>query len=540
MDRSTILVTAAAVLAHSIVSPIHEVSTVKILVAYSTASAFLFGFLIVSSQQLTYSVACFSILNFDFLLVTTLLTLIRRFYFSPLSHFPGSKLAALSNAYLANEFRTGRGSRTLVELHKKYKSDFIRIGPNQLSINKVEAVEAIFRGKYPRGSFYEVGALNGELNLNSQRDYSVHTPWRRIWERAFASSEFQHYNPRVEYHVTDLVEVIKKANNEEVDCTRVMDNLAFDIMADLSFAYESKLQSGTGDNHYMHFIHKFMSAVGVISTFRNVCQLLIYLPETADVKEYRIRGESLLSGRQRLGNTRRDIFSHLLSTDNETSRNIKFTQAKLNANAQLIIVAGSDTASTTLTQTFRILAKQSSTLKKLQAEVDACASKGALTVDGTRNLPYLNAIINFNPVPMGAYAASPPLGVYVAETFIPGNVQINVPPGAVMTDPRYFEKPEEYIPERWEEWSEGVKDRRAFFPFGYGVHSCVERQLALNELRMVLATVVQRWDVVLGEQYSEEKWKLDWKDHALLEIGELWVKFVPRISQVVNTVGLRQ
>ena len=129
---------------------------------------------------------------------------------------------------------------------------------------------------------------------------------------------------------------------------------------------------------------------------------------------------------------------------------------------------------------------------------------------------------------MGAHAASPPSGVYVAGTFIPGNVQINVPPGCVMTDARYFEKPDEYIPERWEEWSEGVKDKRAFFPFGYGAHSCVGRQLALNELRIVLATVVQKWDVVLGEQYSENQWEKDWKDHALLEIGKLWVKFVPR------------
>ena len=129
---------------------------------------------------------------------------------------------------------------------------------------------------------------------------------------------------------------------------------------------------------------------------------------------------------------------------------------------------------------------------------------------------------------MGAHAATPPSGVYIDSTFIPGNMQISVPPIALMTDPRYFSNPDEYIPERWLDWHEGIRDRRAFFPFGYGVHSCVGRQLALNEMRAVLASVVQKWDIVLGEKYDELEWKKGVRDHAVLQVGDLWVKFVRR------------
>ncbi|KAL2074673.1 hypothetical protein VTL71DRAFT_8452 [Oculimacula yallundae] len=533
MDKPNILVAATAILAHFVVSPIPEVPTVKVLQIYSTANIILFATLLLSSHQLAYSIVRFSILNLNFVVVATLLTFIRRLYFSPLSHFPGPKLAALSNAYLANAFRHGRAYFKLAELHEQYKSDFIRIGPNQLSISNVAAVEAVFRGKYPRGTFYDAGTVNGAQNLLFQRDYSIHTPWRRIWDKAFASSELQHYNPRVEHHVDRLVEVIKKANREEVNCTTIMDNLSFDIMADLAFANEAGLQAGTGDNQYIHFIHKTLAAIGIFSCFRNLAQLVKYIPEVSDVKSFRVRGEALLAARQRLGTTRKDVFSHLIGSDTSTS--IKFTQAELNANAQLVIIAGSDTTSATLTQTLRILAKQPAILKKLQAEVDDCASKGALTVETTRNLPYLNAVVNeslrlYNVVPLGSHAASPPLGLYVAGTFIPGNVQIDVPHGALMVDPRYFEKPLEYIPERWTDWSDGVKDRRAFIPFGYGAHSCVGKQLALNELRTILTNVVKRWDVVLGEKYNEQKWNEGIKDYGVLEIGELWIKFVPRAT----------
>jgi len=188
-----------------------------------------------------------------------------------------------------------------------------------------------------------------------------------------------------------------------------------------------------------------------------------------------------------------------------------------------------------MTQIFRILAKEPRVLKKLQAEIDEFCSEGKeLTVHTTTNLTYLNAVINealrlCNPLPTGVYAGTYPQGVEVAGKFIPGNVQVMVPHMAIMTDERYFSKGWEFIPERWtEEWSEGVKERKAFIPFGYGVHSCVGKQLALNEMKLGIASVVRQFDVVLGESYSEDVWQEEWKDYAVLQVGALPVKFLER------------
>jgi cytochrome P450 len=98
-----------------------------------------------------------------------------------------------------------------------------------------------------------------------------------------------------------------------------------------------------------------------------------------------------------------------------------------------------------------------------------------------------------------------------------------------MTDERYFLKGEEFIPERWtEEWDEGILERKAFVPFGYGLHSCVGKQLALNEMKLGIASVVRYFDVVLGESYSEDVWQEEWKDYAVLQVGALPVKFLER------------
>lgn len=183
MEKDTIIVAAAAVAAQVYISPIHEVSTVKVLGAYLVTSIGLFGYHLnnCTCPDIIYAIARSIFHNLVFLFVATSLTLIRRLYFSPLSRFPGPKAAALSNLYLANEYRNGRTSRTLIDLHDRYKSDFVRIGPSRLSIKNVNAVGAIHRGKYPRGAFYDASALSSGPDLVSQRDYALHTPWRQIW-----------------------------------------------------------------------------------------------------------------------------------------------------------------------------------------------------------------------------------------------------------------------------------------------------------------------------------------------------------------------
>lgn len=47
----------------------------------------------------------------------------------------------------------------------------------------MEAVDKIFKGRYTRGPFYELGAINGEgaYHMSSTRNYKFHPIWRKIW-----------------------------------------------------------------------------------------------------------------------------------------------------------------------------------------------------------------------------------------------------------------------------------------------------------------------------------------------------------------------
>lgn len=59
-------------------------------------------------------------------------------------------------------------------------------------------------------------------------------------------------------------------------------------------------------------------------------------------------------------------------------------------------IAGADTSSTTLTFALEFLLDNPETLERLTKEIDAAipSVNDPITSDNTRNLPYLNAVIN--------------------------------------------------------------------------------------------------------------------------------------------------
>jgi hypothetical protein len=172
----TITAASLAIGCQVYLSPIPEPSTLKIVSAYFSGNLVLFLFLLRGGLGIFQTTTKLTYLNVVFLLTATIFTLIRRLYFSPLSHIPGPSQFALTKLFLANEYFQGRASLTTRALHQKYQTDVVRIGPNEVSVVNVDTISKLYSGKYPRGTFYEIAAINEEANLNTTRDYAKHTP----------------------------------------------------------------------------------------------------------------------------------------------------------------------------------------------------------------------------------------------------------------------------------------------------------------------------------------------------------------------------
>lgn len=68
----------------------------------------------------------------------------------------------------------------------------------------------------------------------------------------------------------------------------------------------------------------------------------------------------------------------------------------------------------------------------------------------------------------------------------------------------------------------------AFIPFSYGPANCAGRNLALVEMRMVVALLVQRFDMKFVDGYNPGGWEKAIKDWLVVKLGELPVILTPR------------
>jgi cytochrome P450 len=130
-----------------------------------------------------------------------------------------------------------------------------------------------------------------------------------------------------------------------------------------------------------------------------------------------------------------------------------------------------------------------------------------------KECPVLNAAINetmrlYPPVPSGVQRVTPAQGLTIkterGPIVIPGNINISIPTTTIHRDPRYFSpQPESFRPERWiYPEKEKAFDKNAFIPFGYGPTGCVGKSLAWMEMRLMLATILRRFELSFAPDFD--------------------------------------
>jgi cytochrome P450 len=73
-------------------------------------------------------------------------------------------------------------------------------------------------------------------------------------------------------------------------------------------------------------------------------------------------------------------------------------------------------------------------------------------------------------------------------------------------DPRFFENPEAFFPERWTNGLEKRIPKYAYFPFGGGPRLCIGQSFATMEAILLLATIAQNFtlDLVPGHPVTPQ------------------------------------
>lgn len=111
---------------------------------------------------------------------------------------------------------------------------------------------------------------------------------------------------------------------------------------------------------------------------------------------------------------------------------------------------------TTLSECLYHLVKYPAEQVKLHALVDAAFPGGpdSWSFEQARTITYLDHFISETlrvkpALKEAGPRETPPEGLQIDEVHIPGNVNVLVPTAQLHRDPRYWQQPDEFIPERW-------------------------------------------------------------------------------------------
>ncbi len=80
---------------------------------------------------------------------------------------------------------------------------------------------------------------------------------------------------------------------------------------------------------------------------------------------------------------------------------------------------------------------------------------------------------------------------------LPAGANVVMSPWILHRDPRFFEQPEHFDPDRWTADTAQRLPRFAYFPFGGGPRLCIGASFAVMEANLLLAAIARRFQLRL-------------------------------------------
>lgn len=161
-----------------------------------------------------------------------------------------------------------------------------------------------------------------------------------------------------------------------------------------------------------------------------------------------------------------------------------------------ILIAAVDTTPRALAFTWLILGRHPDAEARVHAELAAVLGGRTPEAGDLANLPYLKSVIDetLRLYPPVHFIDRRPLAdVVLGDATVQANAYMLLSPLVTQRDPRFFDDPDVFRPERWTAEACTRERARLTFPFGAGAHGCLGEQLALLEIGLTLATLAQRW-----------------------------------------------
>ena len=200
-----------------------------------------------------------------------------------------------------------------------------------------------------------------------------------------------------------------------------------------------------------------------------------------------------------------DLLSLLMqATDDET--NVHMTERQLRDEVLTLLIAGHETTANLLTWTLYLVAGDPEVDRRIHEEARAVlAGRAGFDAEDADRLAYTRCVIQegLRLYPPGWFVGrQAKTDVQLGGYRVPAGAMVMLSQYVVQRDPRFYDDPERFKPERWAGDLLERLPRGAFFPFSAGDRHCIGEGFAWQEAVLVVATLLERWRFrrVPGEQ----------------------------------------
>lgn len=208
-------------------------------------------------------------------------------------------------------------------------------------------------------------------------------------------------------------------------------------------------------------------------------------------------------------------------------KNKEITTEEFLGDVKNFFVAGHETTGNALAWSFYCLFQHPDKLIILQNEIDNLLAGKLPTFDDLPQLKYCEMVLEES---MRLY---PPIWIIERKAladdeldgyFIPAESIVIISPYTIHRHPNYWENPNLFFPERFLPENSINRNKNVYIPFGTGPRVCIGKQLAMMISKIILPSILQRFDVTLAQQQKV-------KPQALVTLrpkGGIWVKIVKK------------
>jgi len=234
---------------------------------------------------------------------------------------------------------------------------------------------------------------------------------------------------------------------------------------------------------------------------------------------------TIIKERQAQGGDRGDLLSMLMLARDDEGQ--PMTERQLRDEVITLLLAGHETTALALSWTWYLLSQHRDVDAKLAAELREVLGGRAPAVSDLPRLRYTEQVVT------EAMRLYPPAWGFGREALadceiggyaIRAGTTVIISPWVSHRDPRYFEEPLRFRPERWANDFAAKLPRFAYIPFGGGPRICIGNRFAMMEAVLILATVAQRFRV----EWQRDRPVVPLPSITLRPKNGVWVKPLPR------------